>query len=44
VDARFIALATLVELYREKQIDPAIIRQATLDLKIDPEKANPLIA
>ena len=44
VDARFIVLATLVQLYREKQIDPAIIRQAILDLKIDPEKANPLIA
>ena len=44
VDARFIALATLVELYREKQLDPAIVRQAILDLKIDPEKANPLIA
>ena len=44
VDARFIVLATLVELYREKQIDPAIIRQAILDLKIDPEKVNPLIA
>ena len=44
VDARFIVLATLVELYREKQIDTAIIRQAILDLKIDPEKANPLFA
>jgi pyruvate dehydrogenase E1 component len=44
VDARFIALATLAALCREKQLEPGVVRQAMLDLKIDPEKMNPLIA
>lgn len=44
VDARFIVLATLAALCREKQIKPGVVRQAMLDLKIDPEKVNPLFA
>jgi pyruvate dehydrogenase E1 component len=44
VDARFITLATLVALFREKQLPAHVIRQAMLDLKIDPEKANPHIS
>jgi pyruvate dehydrogenase E1 component len=44
VDARFITLATLAALCREKQIGSDVVRQAILDLKIDPEKVNPLFA
>jgi pyruvate dehydrogenase E1 component len=44
VDARFTVLATLAALCREKQLEPGVVRQAMLDLKIDPEKMNPLIA
>ena len=44
VDARFITLATLAELRREGRIESGVIRQAMLDLKIDPEKTNPLFA
>jgi pyruvate dehydrogenase E1 component len=44
VDARFITLATLVALFREKQIDAGVVRQAISELNIDPEKANPMIA
>jgi pyruvate dehydrogenase E1 component len=44
VDARFITLATLAALCREKQIGPDVVRQAILDLRIDPEKVNPLFA
>ena len=44
VDARFITLATLVALLGEGQIEAGVVRQAMLDLKIDPEKTNPLIA
>ena len=44
VDARFITLATLAALHREKQLPALVIRQAMLDLKIDPEKANPHIS
>jgi pyruvate dehydrogenase E1 component len=41
VDARFVTLATLHALAREKQIDVKIVEQAIKDLDIDPEKANP---
>jgi pyruvate dehydrogenase E1 component len=44
VDARFIVLSTLAALCREKKVGPDVVRQAMLDLKIDPEKVNPLIA
>jgi pyruvate dehydrogenase E1 component len=42
VDARFIVLATLTALAREKKIKPALVQQAIKDLDIDPEKANPM--
>jgi pyruvate dehydrogenase E1 component len=44
VDARFITLATLVALLREKKIELRVVQQAMLDLKIDPEKLNPIVA
>jgi pyruvate dehydrogenase E1 component len=44
VDARFVTLATLAALARDKQIDPAVVQQAIADLEIDPEKINPAIA
>ena len=44
VDARFITLATLAELCREGKMQPGVVKQAIADLKIDPEKVNPLFA
>jgi len=44
VDARFITLATLVALFREKQLAPEVLRRAMHDLDIDPEKINPMMA
>ncbi|HLW79750.1 MAG TPA: pyruvate dehydrogenase (acetyl-transferring), homodimeric type, partial [Terriglobia bacterium] len=44
VDARFITLATLSELARDKKVKPGVVGQAIKDLEIDPEKADPLIA
>jgi pyruvate dehydrogenase E1 component len=44
VDWRFITLATLAELFRDKQIEGSVLRQALRDLEIDPEKINPLMA
>jgi pyruvate dehydrogenase E1 component len=44
VDSRFITLATLGALLREKQIDAGVVQQAIRDLEIDPNKANPLVA
>jgi pyruvate dehydrogenase E1 component len=44
VDARFVTLATLSALARDKQIDPKVVQQAIADLEIDPEKINPAIA
>jgi pyruvate dehydrogenase E1 component len=44
VDAKHIVLATLHALAREKQLDPAVVKQALKDLGINPEKANPAIA
>ena len=43
VDARFIALATLTELLKENQIEPAAVRKAIRELDIDPEKPNPMM-
>jgi pyruvate dehydrogenase E1 component len=43
VDARYIAFATLVALFREKQIQADVLRQAMSDMGIDPEKANPMV-
>jgi pyruvate dehydrogenase E1 component len=42
VDARFIALATLQELLREKKIQAAVLQKAIKDLKIDAEKRDPV--
>jgi pyruvate dehydrogenase E1 component len=41
VDRRFITLATLVALAREKKIKMDVVQKAIKDLDIDPEKANP---
>ena len=42
VDARFIALAALVELQREGQIAASVVQKAIKDLDINPEKPNPM--
>jgi pyruvate dehydrogenase E1 component len=44
VDARFITLATLHELYLEKKIDRSVVEKAITDLGINPEKLNPVIS
>jgi pyruvate dehydrogenase E1 component len=44
VDSRFIVLATLYALMREKQIEAGVVEQAIKDLKIDSEKPNPAIS
>jgi pyruvate dehydrogenase E1 component len=44
VDSRFITLAVLSELAREKKIKPQLVEQAIKDLEIDPEKANPAVS
>jgi len=44
VDARFITLATLHELFIDAKIDRKLIDQAIKDLGIDPEKLNPVIS
>jgi pyruvate dehydrogenase E1 component len=44
VDARFITLATLAALAREKQIERGAVVQAIRDLEIDPEKVDPFTA
>ena len=41
VDARHIAFTTLVELFREKQVDAALIQRAIKELAINPDKLNP---
>ena len=44
VDARFITLATLHELFIDGKIERKLIDQAIKDLGIDPEKLNPVIS
>lgn len=44
VDAKFITLATLAALVREKKIKPDVAKRAIKDLQIDPNKANPMIS
>jgi pyruvate dehydrogenase E1 component len=44
VDARFITLATLHELFIDGKVDRKLIDQAIKDLGIDPEKLNPVIS
>jgi pyruvate dehydrogenase E1 component len=44
VDARFIALAVLHELFTDGKIDRTVIDKAIKELRIDPEKLNPVIS
>jgi len=44
VDARFITLATLHELFQEGQIERDVINKAITDLGINAEKLNPVIS
>ena len=44
VDARFITLATLYELFREGKIESAVVQKAIKDLEINLDKPNPLFA
>ncbi len=44
VDARFITLATLHELFLEGKIERSVIDKAITDLGINPEKLNPVIS
>jgi pyruvate dehydrogenase E1 component len=44
VDHRFISLATLVALARERKIKTEVVNQAMRDLEIDPDRANPRLA
>jgi pyruvate dehydrogenase E1 component len=44
MDARFITLATLAALLREKQIEAGVVQQAMRDLEINSEKASPIMA
>jgi len=44
VDARYVALAALTELMKEKKVKPETVQQAIKDFGIDPEKKNPLIS
>ncbi len=41
VDARHIAFAALVELFREKQVAASVVERAMKELEINPEKLNP---
>jgi pyruvate dehydrogenase E1 component len=44
VDARFITLATLHELFTDGKIARSVIDKAITELRIDPEKLNPVIS
>ena len=44
VDARFIALATLHELFLDGKIEKCVVQKAIAELGIDPEKPNPVIS
>jgi pyruvate dehydrogenase E1 component len=44
VDARFITLATLHELYQDGLLGKDVVEKAIVELGIDPEKANPVIS
>ncbi len=44
VDSRHIAFATLVGLFRENKIKADLLEKAIKDLKINPEKLNPMIS
>jgi pyruvate dehydrogenase E1 component len=44
IDARFITLATLNELARQKAVKPTVAEKAIRDLDINPAKPNPMIS
>ncbi|MCB1102097.1 MAG: pyruvate dehydrogenase (acetyl-transferring), homodimeric type, partial [Kiritimatiellae bacterium] len=44
VDARYVVVATLSQLARAGQVKPSDVSKAIKDLKIDPNKLNPLVA
>ncbi|MGB7026536.1 MAG: pyruvate dehydrogenase (acetyl-transferring), homodimeric type, partial [Candidatus Acidiferrum sp.] len=44
VDARFITLATLHELYSDGKIERAVVDKAMKELRINPEKSNPVVS
>jgi pyruvate dehydrogenase E1 component len=44
VDARFIALATLHELFAEGKIERSVVDKAIKDLGINPDKCNPVVS
>ncbi len=44
VDAKFITLATLHELYQDGQIAKSVVEKAIQELGINPEKPNPVIS
>lgn len=44
VDAKFVTLATLAELAREKQVETSIVEKTIKELGIDPDKLNPMIS
>jgi pyruvate dehydrogenase E1 component len=44
VDARYVALATLTELLKQKKVKAETVAQAIKDFGIDPEKKNPLVS
>src|SRR6516162_5342164 len=44
VDSRFIALATLHELFADGKIERSVLDKAIKDLGINPDKVNPVIS
>jgi pyruvate dehydrogenase E1 component len=44
VDARFVTVATLAALARDKQIESKVVADAIKQFDINPEKVNPAIA
>jgi pyruvate dehydrogenase E1 component len=44
VDARFITIATLHELFTDGKIERSVLDKATKDLGINPDKPNPVIS
>jgi pyruvate dehydrogenase E1 component len=44
VDSRFIALATLHELYTDGQLEKSVLDKAITELAINPDKPNPVIS
>jgi pyruvate dehydrogenase E1 component len=44
VDARFITLTTLYELFREGKVESAVVQNAIKDLEINIDKPNPLFS